>query len=69
MKNRLPQYVKVHNGRHGSEEQAAVTPSNLERTVRDFGRVVANYVQQHPKLAVGAMFSVGVLLGWWVKRR
>jgi ElaB/YqjD/DUF883 family membrane-anchored ribosome-binding protein len=69
MKNRLPEYVKVHNGRHAGEEQVADAASTVERNVKDIGRVVANYVQHHPKLAVGALFSVGVLVGWLVKRR
>ena len=32
-------------------------------------RQIETYVQQHPLTGIGAAFSIGIVLGWFIKRR
>ena len=70
MKNRITDYLSAP--RHQGESSKTVIPQSRQLphgqnayTTHD----VESYVREHPLLAIGAVFSIGVFLAWMIKRK
>ncbi len=68
MENRLAKY----HDKGGQQEHASTAPSDAPDPAgplqRAFGRL-ESYITEYPKLSIGVGLSLGVLVGWLVKRR
>lgn len=70
MKNRIPDYLPVQRNK-------AQSPPAVFQGLRDMGekqityriRQVKSYIQVHPVTGIGAAFCLGILLGWFNKRK
>ena len=70
MKNRLLDYFMTSSdpSRQSTaslEEWSEKAQSELTFVVRQ----VEDYVKEHPAIGIGATFTLGVILGWIVKRK
>ena len=68
MKNRLLDYPAA------AEHQAAARPlqsgeEGPESAMQQVRRRVENFIADHPGISLGAALSLGVILGWLIKRR
>jgi ElaB/YqjD/DUF883 family membrane-anchored ribosome-binding protein len=48
---------------------AAKTRGGIRQKADWSRQAVEDFVVSHPALALGAAVSVGLLLGWWIKRK
>jgi ElaB/YqjD/DUF883 family membrane-anchored ribosome-binding protein len=69
MKNRIPNYLPA------SKTKAQPLPSTrpelldlVQKQIADRMRVVEAYVHKYPVAGIGAVFCIGIILGWFIKR-
>jgi hypothetical protein len=71
--NRLDRLPPFWPGRTGSAQTGAVTSSDAAGSIEQtFHRMVDRaelVIIQHPKVAMTVAISLGIALGWMVKRR
>lgn len=70
MTNRIPEYLSVPR-QIGPPPQPAVQELR-DQAQNEFARrmrQVKALVQEHPATGLGAAFCIGILLGWFSKRR
>ena len=70
MKNRMTDYLAA--SRHeGQTSKAVMRESRQLSHFQNAQRThdIESYVAEHPLLAIGAAFSIGVFLAWLIKRK
>ena len=70
MKNRISEYLPAAK-RKGQSSKAAISESRHVSQYQSALRMddVESYVTEHPLVAIGAAFSIGVFLAWLIKRK
>ena len=70
MKNRIPDLLSPPTQNGQPSQPVFQELRNLaQKQFADRMRQVEKYVKEHPATAVGAGFCMGILLGWFIKRR
>lgn len=71
--NRISHFSHLQSAAAGSAEHAQEAVASLGRASLDRGKALARrsgrVMSAHPGLTLAAAFSVGVFLGWLIKRR
>jgi len=70
MNNRIPEYLPA-SPRKGRPSQAAFQDLQdlAQKQIAHRMRQVETYVQAHPVTGIGAALCIGIILGWFIKRR
>ena len=70
MKNRLLDYFMT-TSEHSQQSTAALEEwgEKAQDELTYWVHQVEAYVKEHPAIGIGATFSMGVILGWLLKRR
>lgn len=70
MNNRIPEYLPAAP-RKGRPPPAALKDLRdlAQKQIADRMHQVETYVQSHPLTGIGAALCMGILLGWFIKRR
>jgi ElaB/YqjD/DUF883 family membrane-anchored ribosome-binding protein len=68
MKNRIFEKLLPNGHNDGPETATAEGPQLDMQTIKDGLSDVTTFVHEHPAACLGAAFTVGILLGWMVKR-
>jgi hypothetical protein len=70
MNNRLGIYAPAAQ-REGQPSPPTPLPwhDQAQKQITRGVRQIETYVQQHPITGIGAAFCIGIVLGWFIKRR
>jgi ElaB/YqjD/DUF883 family membrane-anchored ribosome-binding protein len=70
MTSRIPNYLPVR--RQTAQPSQSVIQELRNSAQKQIGqriRQVETFIQEHPATGIGAAFCIGILLGWFIKRR
>jgi ElaB/YqjD/DUF883 family membrane-anchored ribosome-binding protein len=69
MKNRIPNYLPAPKTTTlPSPSSDSKLLDQVQKQITDRMRAVETYVHEHPVTAIGAVFCIGIFLGWVIKR-
>ena len=70
MTNRIPSYLPVPRQTEQASQPVIQKLRNLaQKQIGQPMRQVETFIQEHPATGIGAAFCIGILLGWFIKRR
>jgi ElaB/YqjD/DUF883 family membrane-anchored ribosome-binding protein len=68
MRNRIPNYLPTTKSKALPSRSSDNLLDEVQKQITDGMRAVETYVQEHPVTAIGAVFCIGIFLGWVIKR-
>jgi hypothetical protein len=70
MISRISDYMQTANpDRPTPQTPSAALPRRLKRNLEGTKNWIEGCIEKHPEASIGAIFCLGVMIGWFAKRK